>query len=247
MPIIVAIIDEFHEMSESASLEHRRDFDTMVDVARQARAVGIILILATQRPDSEAISTRLRDMLTYRLGLRCLSRDNSNMVLGDGMAANGYDCTLLSPAQQGTGWLRADKGEPQLVRWAAVTPAESLREVEDSMAHHGLVPVGHGAGDVDPTGSDPDTDDRSIIEYVADVLLAGEEIISTEDIADRLSTQWPAVFGGWTKTKVGRELGTNSPYGLRTQDRRPHGRLVKTLTRNEIMAAAGRQLEETAR
>lgn len=243
MPVIVVVLDEFHELSESASLEHRKAFTEMVDVARQARAVGIILLLATQRPDAEAISTRLRDMLTYRLGLRCLSRDASNMVLGDGMAKLGYDCTALTPAQQGTGWLRADKGEPQLVRWAAVSPAESLAEVQAAMSWHGIPPMGHGPGELDPAGGEPDTDDRAVIDFVAEVLTSDDEIVATAELVRRLEARWPAKFTGWSNTRLSRSL--NRSHRLTTADRRVDGQQLKTLTRNEILAAAGHQLEES--
>lgn len=240
MPVIVAILDEFHELSESR--QHKADFDEMINVARQARAVGIILILATQRPDSEAITTRLRDMLTYRFGLRCLSRRASNMVMGDGMAKMGYDCTALTPAQQGTGWLRADKGDPQLIRWARVSPAESLAEVEAAMFHYGIAPAGHGANLPGPAGSAPDDDDRAVIDFVADVLQPGEDIVGTTELAARLTARWPGKFDGWTSTRLTRSL--TGSHGLTSVDRRVEGRQIKTLTRNEILAAAGRQPEE---
>lgn len=240
LPAMVVVLDEFHELSEG---EHRHSFEEMVDVARQARAVGIILVLATQRPDADAITPRIRDMLTYRFGLRCLSRDQSNMTLGDGMARAGYDCTQLSPAQQGTGWLRADKGEPQLVRWGKVTPAQAAVEVADSMAHWGIAAEGHGANLPDPAGGAPDDSDRAVIDYLAEVLDPGEEIIATSELADRLQGRWPAKFHGWTATRVSRAVGPSTVYGLRTADRRVDGRLLKTLTRHEILAAAGHQLE----
>lgn len=241
MPVIIAILDEFHELSESRN--HKPDFDDMVDLARQARAVGIILILATQRPDSEAITTRLRDMLTYRFGLRCLSRRASNMVLGDGLAKMGYDCTTLTPAQQGTGWLRADKGDPQLVRWAKVSPAESLAEVQAAMAHHGITPAGHGAGELDPAGGEPDTDGRAVIDYVAELVLTSDApIVGTTELAARLAARWPAQFHGWKAARLTQSL--NLSHRLKSADRRIDGRLIKTLTRNEILAAAGHQLEE---
>lgn len=238
MPVIVAILDEFHELSESK--EHGEAFDEMLDLARQARAVGIILVLSTQRPDAEAISTRMRDMITYRFALRCLSRRHNNMILGDGMAKAGYDATMLSPTQHGTGWLRADKGDPQLIRWGKVTPAESLEQVTAAMAILDIRPTGHAAGQADAAGGSPDDDHRPVIQFIADVLEPGEEVIGTSDIAIRLQTAHPVKFAKWTGNRVTRSL--KGSHGLKSADRRVDGVLLKTLTVNEVLAAAGREL-----
>lgn len=236
MPVLLVMLDEFTELSESR--RYAEAFGELLDVARQARAVGIILVPATQRPDAEAIPTRMRDMMTYRAALRCLSTDASNMILGDGMSPKGFDATLFGPNEQGMCWLRADTGEPELMRWGYLPPITAAESIEQQQIRIATVRVGHAAGHAATGGAAVDDDSRSVVDHVVAVWDNDAEHMSTSDIAERLSDRFGDKYDNWTGGHVTRSL--RKSHGLTSTDRRvgDSGRLLKTLTRAEVFAAA---------
>ena len=84
---IVAIIDEFADlmMVSSADLE-----TPIARIAQMARAVGIHLILATQRPSREVITGLIKANFPTRISFKVASRVNSQIILDD----NGADSLL---------------------------------------------------------------------------------------------------------------------------------------------------------
>ncbi|SFR18767.1 DNA segregation ATPase FtsK/SpoIIIE, S-DNA-T family [Lentzea waywayandensis] len=81
-------------------------------LAKKAPAAGVILVLATQRPDSKTIPSSLRAVLGSRFALRVMDWRDSNIILGEQMNTRGYDSSRLLPSHKGVGILRPD-GETQ--------------------------------------------------------------------------------------------------------------------------------------
>jgi S-DNA-T family DNA segregation ATPase FtsK/SpoIIIE len=81
-------------------------------LAKKAPAAGVILVLATQRPDSKTIPSSLRAVLGSRFALRVMDWRDSNIILGEQMNTRGYDSSRLLPSHKGVGVLRPD-GETQ--------------------------------------------------------------------------------------------------------------------------------------
>lgn len=85
MPGIVAIIDEFADLMMASS----SDLETPIArIAQMARAVGIHLILATQRPSREVITGLIKANFPTRLAFKVSSRINSQIILDDVGAEN---------------------------------------------------------------------------------------------------------------------------------------------------------------
>lgn len=232
MPVLLVILDEFTELSEST--EFGSAFNGMLDLVRQARAVGIITVLGTQRPDSGAITPRMRDLLTLRSALRCLSSDAANMILGNGSTTAGFDPTMFSPGEQGMCWLRGDSGEPELMRWGWLPPVSVIEIIEQQSTT--VVPIGHAAGEPSAGGAPVDDDDRRVIDHILEVWPHMTDVMPTSVIADRLIDEYGAKYDGWTGATVTRSLRTS--HGLTSTDRRVDGRLLKTFARDELVAAA---------
>jgi S-DNA-T family DNA segregation ATPase FtsK/SpoIIIE len=68
----------------------------------------IVLVLATQRPDSKTIPSGLRAVLGSRFALRVMDWRDSNIVLGEQMNTRGYDSSRLLASHKGVGILRPD-------------------------------------------------------------------------------------------------------------------------------------------
>jgi S-DNA-T family DNA segregation ATPase FtsK/SpoIIIE len=98
--------------------------DTARDIAARGRFVGIIPILATQRPSHQVIDPSLRDLFGYRWAFRCSTSASSDCILGQGWATAGYDAsdeTLINPLARGVSLLRAEDGKPRRIKTAYLT------------------------------------------------------------------------------------------------------------------------------
>ena len=97
MSIIVAIIDEFADLMMASS----SDLETPIArIAQMARAVGIHLILATQRPSREVITGLIKANFPTRIAFKVASRVNSQIILdengAESLLGNG-DMLFLPP------------------------------------------------------------------------------------------------------------------------------------------------------
>lgn len=97
LPFIVGIIDELADLMMSAS----QDIETPIArIAQMARAVGIHLILATQRPSREVITGLIKANFPTRISFKVASRVNSQIVLdetgAESLLGNG-DMLFLPP------------------------------------------------------------------------------------------------------------------------------------------------------
>ncbi|MBB5908276.1 FtsK/SpoIIIE domain-containing protein [Actinoalloteichus hymeniacidonis] len=117
MPITAVIFDEvqvFLDNPTKVAIGERGTTlgeyiaDMLAYLARKGPAAGIIVVLATQRPDSQTIPSRLRSVLGTRFALRVMDWRDSNIVLGDQMNTRGYDASTLLPSHKGVGILRPD-------------------------------------------------------------------------------------------------------------------------------------------
>jgi len=118
MPYIVVVIDEFADILQEVGLEFQK---LIIKLAQKSRAVGIHLILATQRPSVKIVSGEIKTNFPARIAFKCVSRGDSQTVLGyagaEKLFGNG-DALLLNNAS--------------LIRFqgALVTQEETTRLIE---------------------------------------------------------------------------------------------------------------------
>lgn len=87
LPYIVAIVDELADLMMVSS----NDIETPIArIAQMARAVGIHLILATQRPSREVITGLIKANFPTRIAFKVSSRVNSQIIIDE----NGADMLL---------------------------------------------------------------------------------------------------------------------------------------------------------
>ncbi len=97
MPYIVIIFDEFADFMAVAKNEIE---DKIRRLAGKARAAGIHLILATQRPSTDVVTGTLKANLPARIAFKVASRVDSEVIMGATGAEKllGYGDMLYKPA-----------------------------------------------------------------------------------------------------------------------------------------------------
>jgi S-DNA-T family DNA segregation ATPase FtsK/SpoIIIE len=121
----LVLLDEIAYFSATVGAKQtREEFSTLLrDLVARGRAVGIIVVAATQRPSSDIIPTSLRDLFAWRFAGRCTTNSSSDIVLGHGWAQQGWSANTISPTNPGAGLLIAEGGSPQLVKVAYLDDA----------------------------------------------------------------------------------------------------------------------------
>lgn len=161
LPNIVVVIDEFADMM---MIVGKKVEQLIARIAQKARAAGIHLILATQRPSVDVITGLIKANVPSRMAFQVSSKIDSRTILDQGGAEQllGHGDMLYLPP--GT-------SVPQRVHGAFVEDAEVHRVVADWRQRgepnyiddivnesNSTIPVPGMASDSDGDSSDPESD-----------------------------------------------------------------------------------------
>jgi DNA segregation ATPase FtsK/SpoIIIE, S-DNA-T family len=127
MPLIVIVIDE---LADLMMVTGKKIEELIARIAQKARAAGIHLILATQRPSVDVITGLIKANIPSRIAFQVASKVDSRTIL-DQMGAE----TLLG--QGDMLYLPPGTGHPQRVHGAFVSDGEVHRVVEYLKAQGG--------------------------------------------------------------------------------------------------------------
>ena len=80
LPFIVIVVDEFNDLVMQCSVEAN---DAIVRLAQKARAAGIHIILATQRPTVNVVNGTIKANITCRIAFRVATDQDSRIILDE--------------------------------------------------------------------------------------------------------------------------------------------------------------------
>ncbi|GAT67818.1 cell division protein FtsK [Planomonospora sphaerica] len=220
---LVCIIDECQNLFAHEEYGAKAGEDAEF-VIKLGRALGVVLILATQRPDKKSLPTGVSANVSIRFCLRVAGQVENDMILGTSAYQNGIRATLFVPGppskggDAGTGYLVGATPMPKVVKAAYLdTPqtqliadrAHALRTAAGRL-------TGHAAG-AQPEAAAPAYD---LLADVAAVLAAGEAKVWNEIVVDRLAELRPDVYGPWAEqegpAKTAQLTNALKPYGVKT-------------------------------
>lgn len=114
---LLVVIDELAFYVANTDKKAAQGFsERLRDLVARARAAGIVVVAATQKPSSDLIPTALRDNFGYRLAHRCATKDASDTILGAGWSAEEISASSIDPRLRGVGFLIAEGGVPRRIR-----------------------------------------------------------------------------------------------------------------------------------
>lgn len=126
LPYIVIIVDELADLMVQA----RREVEaSIVRLTQMARATGIHLILATQRPSTDVITGLIKANITHRIAFQVASQIDSRTILDQGGAEK-----LLGRGDML--YLSADSPKPKRLQGPMVTE-EEVRRVTNFLKEKG--------------------------------------------------------------------------------------------------------------
>ncbi|MEU7863867.1 cell division protein FtsK [Nonomuraea sp. NPDC049141] len=220
---LVAIFDECQNLFAHEEYGAKAGEDAEF-IIKLGRALGVVLILATQRPDKRSLPTGISANVTIRFCLRVAGQTENDMILGTSSYQNGIRATLFVPGppdkggDAGTGYLLGATTMPKVVKSAYLdTPATqriadrayALRKAAGTLSGHAL---GQVPEQVTPT-----------FDLLADILAvvpANEAKVWNEVVVDRLADLRPDAYGAWATLEGGAKTGQLTtalkPYGIKT-------------------------------
>jgi S-DNA-T family DNA segregation ATPase FtsK/SpoIIIE len=174
MPYIVIVIDELADLMMVAA----RDVEGLVvRIAQKARAVGIHLVLATQRPSVDVITGLIKANIPARIAFTVASQIDSRTIIDQAGAEKllGKGDMLITTAQVPkprriqAAWV----DDPEIFKIVAQIKSQRPPEYNDEVVAQPVQMNGKG-GVVFDDGAGGDGDDELYNEAVAVVMAAGK-------------------------------------------------------------------------
>ncbi|HZD04351.1 MAG TPA: DNA translocase FtsK, partial [Longimicrobiales bacterium] len=136
LPYIVVVVDELADLMMQVQSEVERP---LAQLAQKARAIGVHLIVATQRPSVNVITGLIKANFPTRIAFRVASKTDSRTILdqngAETLLGNG-DMLFLPPGQSEPvriqGAFIATEETDRLIAWYRAQEAHRLEEVRAS-------------------------------------------------------------------------------------------------------------------
>ncbi len=236
---LVMSIDECQEVFTHERLG-KRAAELATAIIKRGRALGVILLLGTQRPDADSLPKAISANVGIRFCLQVMGQPENDMVLGTSMYKNGIRATSFTSADLGIGYLVGAGPNPQIVRSYYIDNATADRLCERAKAAR------TAAGTL-PNPAAPKQDKRAdtLLADVLAVVAVDEAKVWNVTVVDRLAELRPERYGPWGEMtgedKTAQLTAALKPYGIPTGQvgRRVEGKFVnkRGIDRSDITNA----------
>jgi S-DNA-T family DNA segregation ATPase FtsK/SpoIIIE len=214
-PIVIGA-DECQVMFEHP--QYGAEFEEIcTDLVKRGPALGIFLILATQRPDAKAIPTGISANAVLRMCLKVMGQVENDMVLGTSQYKNGTRATMFSFSDKGIFYLAGEGDAPRIVRsfYIDAPAAEKIALRARAIRAAAGKLTGHAAG------IEPDELTGPAYDLLADIAaVVCDPKIWSEVVVTRLAQLRPAVYGPWGEmepdARAAQLTAALKPLGIRT-------------------------------
>ncbi|HLS31990.1 MAG TPA: FtsK/SpoIIIE domain-containing protein, partial [Brevibacterium sp.] len=139
-PLLVVVIDELADLvSVGSTKEEKAEELKRSTLIRRlialGRAAGVVVIAATQKPQSDVVPTALRDLIQLRVAYATTNPAMTETILGAGMAQTGGLSHEISAAERGVAYIVTETSRtPRRVRTRWV-PDEEVAGIAERYAH----------------------------------------------------------------------------------------------------------------
>lgn len=240
-PIVVGV-DECQVWFEHE--KYGKEFEEIcTDLVKRGPATGIVLLLATQRPDAKALPTGISANASARFCLKVMGQLENDMVLGTSAYKRGVRATMFSWGDKGIHYFVGEGADARIVSavFADAVLADQIalrarkaREDAGRLTGHALGEESELAG----AGYD-------LLADVLAVVPAKETKAWNTVVVDRLAELRPEVYGPWGEldgeAKTAQLTNALKPHGIKTGQvgRRIDGKTVnqRGITRAHLTAA----------
>lgn len=215
---LVFVVDECQELFSHP--EYGKEAGELATaIIKRGRALGVILLLATQRPDKDSLPTGISANVGIRFCLRVMGQLENDMILGTSMYKNGIRATTFTKQDRGIGYLAGEADEPQIARGYYLDGPTADRIADRARAARKAAGTltGYAAGE-DTTPAQGDG--ASLLDDIAAVLPPGEDKVWSQTIVARLADLRPSIYGPWAEqsaaTQAKQLTAALKPYGITT-------------------------------
>jgi len=209
-PIVIGV-DECQVWFEHP--KHGAEFEEIcTDLVKRGPATGIVLLLATQRPDAKALPTGISANASARFCLKVMGQLENDMVLGTSSYKRGIRATMFSWKDKGIHYFVGEGSDARIVSSAYVDApgadaiglrARRLREVAGTLS-------GHALGEPFEAAASAAYD---LLRDILAVVPAEEPKAWSETVVARLAELRPEVYAGWDAEGLAAAL---KPFGVPT-------------------------------
>ena len=199
-PLICAI-DECQNLFAHPKFGKQAGEDA-VFIIKIGRALGVSLILATQRPDKDSLPTGVSGNVSTRFCLKVAGQIENDMILGTSAYKNGARATTFRPKiDAGLGYLKGEENTPQVVRTYYLNNADTERAAKRARA------IREAAGTLSGValGEDDTTPQRDVLADVLEVFGIAPAL-HWGILAARLEQRFPERWEGTSGDAVSAEL-----------------------------------------
>ena len=181
LPFILVVVDE---LSDLMMVAPRDVEDSICRIAQKARAVGIHLVVATQRPSTNVITGVIKANIPARIAFAVSSLTDSRVILDQGGAerlVGQGDMLLLDPKSSSPHRIQgAWVSEDEVKRVVGVWKRQS-EQLKDGAAIDGIstepsitdAPA-NASGDLIPGGTSGDSDDDELLVKAIDLVVESQ-------------------------------------------------------------------------